>query len=137
MKYLLTGISIVFLLFVTAQISADKLYTWTDEKGNLHITEQPPPVNARNMDVMTYKPQTRAQTQKIEKDARREDVQDEAARKKDTTLETGKAGAKAEQADDEDVYIGREGKMIRRAEGSDEIREQRQDVRREYRYHRR
>ena len=137
MKYLLTGISLVFFLLVTAEILADKLYTWTDEKGNLHITQQPPPVNARKMDVMTYKPQTEAQIQKIEKDARREDVQNEAARQQDTLQETAKSDAKTEQADDEDVYIGREGKMIRRAEESEEIRERRQDGRREYRYHRR
>ena len=136
MKYLLTGISLVFFLLVTAEILADKLYTWTDEKGNLHITQQPPPVNARKMDVMTYKPQTEAQILKIEKDARREDFEDEAARKTDTLQETGKPGAKTERADDEDVYIGREGKMIRRAEESEEIGQQRQDGRREYRYHR-
>jgi hypothetical protein len=137
MKYLLTGISLVFFLLVTAEISADKLYTWTDEKGNLHITQQPPPANARHMDVMTYRPQTGAQIQKIEKDARREDVQDKAVRQKDTLQETAKSDAKTEQADDEDVYIGREGKMIRRAEESQEIRQQRQDRRREHRSHRR
>ena len=137
MKYLLAGMSLVFYLLVTTEISADKLYTWTDEKGNLHITDQPPPANARNMDVMTYKPQTGAQIQKIEKDALREDVQNEAARQKDTLQETGKSGAKTEQADDEDVYIGREGKMIRRAEESEEIRERRQGGRRVHRYHRR
>ena len=43
MKYLLMGISRSLLFFVTAELSADKLYTWTDEKGNVHITEDPPP----------------------------------------------------------------------------------------------
>ena len=137
MKYMLMGIALMLIFFVNAELSADELYTWTDEKGNLHITQQPPPVNARKMDVMTYKPQTEAQIQKIEKDARREDVQNEAARQQDTLQETAKSDAKTEQADDEDVYIGREGKMIRRAEESEEIRERRQDGRREYRYHRR
>ena len=137
MKYLLTGMALVLILLVTTEISADKLYTWTDVKGNLHITQQPPPDNARHMDVMTYKPQTEAQILKIEKDARREDFEDEAARQKDTLQETGKPGAKTVRADDEDVYIGREGKVIRRAEESEEIRQQRQNGQREYRYHRR
>ncbi len=42
MKSLWTGITLILLFFVTADISADKLYTWTDEKGTLHITEHPP-----------------------------------------------------------------------------------------------
>jgi hypothetical protein len=139
MKYLLTGISLLLLSFVTAELSADKLYTWTDEKGNLHITEHPPPKNAKTMDVMTYQPQTEAQIQKNEADERREEMQQEAARKKDTRQETKKATAKTEREydEDEEVYIGREGKMIRRGEESKEIRDQAQDVRREYRHHRR
>ena len=139
MKYLSMGISLMLLFFVTAELSADKLYTWTDEKGNVHITENPPPKNAKTKDVMTYQPQTEAQIQKIKADERREDMQIEAARKKDTEQETKKASARSEQQDDGEgeVYIGREGKMIRRGEESKELHNRRQDVRPEYRYHRR
>ena len=137
MKSLWTGITLILLFFVTADISADKLYTWTDEKGTLHITEHPPPENARNTDVITYKPQTETQIKKNEKDARREEIQDEAARSEDTRQVTGAAGAKTNPPDDEDVYIGREGKRVRRGEERRERREQRQDIRRENRYHRR
>ena len=139
MKYLLPGISLMLLLFVTAELSADKLYTWTDEKGNLHITEHPPPKNAKTMDVMTYQPQTEAQIQKIEADKRREEMQYEAARKKESVQESQKASAKTERQydEDEEVYVGREGKRIRRAEESKEMRDRRKDVRREYRIRRR
>jgi len=137
MKYLIMGIPLMLLFFVTAELSADRLYTWTDEKGNLHITENPPPKNIKTKDVVTYQPQTEAQIQKIEEDARREQIQYEADRKKDTRQATEKASAKAEQPADEDVYIGREGKMIRRGEESKEMRDRRQDMRRGYRYHRR
>ena len=139
MKYWLTWISLLLLFFVTADLSADKLYTWTGEKGNLHITENPPPKNAKTKDVMTYQPQTEAQIQKIKADEHREDMQIEAARKKDTEQEIKKASARSEQQDDGEgeVYIGREGKMIRRGEESKELHNQRQDVRPEYRYHRR
>ena len=53
--------------------------------------------------------------------------------------ETKKASAKAEPQNDgdEEVYIGREGTMIRRGEKNKETRDRRQDVRRIYRYHRR
>ena len=139
MKYLSMGISLMLLFFVTADLSADKLYTWTDEKGNLHITEHPPPKNAKTMDVMTYQPQTEAQIQKIKEDERREEMRIEAARKKERVQEPQKTSARSVQQDDEEgeVYIGREGKMIRRGEESKEMRDRRKDVRREYRYHRR
>ena len=80
----------MLLFFVTAELSADKLYTWTDEKGNLHITEHPPPKNAKTKDVMTYQPQTEAQIQKNEADERREEMQYEADQKKDTRQESKK-----------------------------------------------
>jgi hypothetical protein len=130
----------MLLFFANAELSADKLYTWTDEKGNVHITEHPPPKNAKTMDVMTYQPQTEVQIQKNEADERREEMQYQADQKKDTKQENKKTSAKTERQyddDDDEVYIGREGKMIRRGEGSQEMRNRRQDVRREYRYHRR
>jgi len=139
MKYWLTWISLLLLFFVTADLSADKLYTWTDEKGNLHITETPPPKNAKTKDVTTYQPQTEAQIQKIKADERREEMQYQAGQKKYTGQETKKASPKTEQQydEDEEVYIGREGRMIRRGEESKEMRNRRQDVRPEYRYRRR
>jgi len=137
MKYLLLGISLSLLFFVTAELSADKLYTWTDEKGNLHITEDPPPKNAKTIKVMTYQPQTEAQIQKNEADERREEMQYEADQKKDTRQESKKTNANTEQQPDEEVYIGSEGRMIRRGEESKEMRDRHQDVRREYRIRRR
>ena len=139
MKYLLTWISLLLLFFVTADLSADKLYTWTDEKGNLHITEHPPPQNAKTKDVMSYQPQTEAQIQKIEADEHREKMQIEASRKKESMQKPQKTSASSEQQDDEEgeVYIGREGKMTRRGEENKEMRNRRQDVRPEYRYRRR
>ena len=141
MKYLLTWISLLLLFFVTADLSADKLYTWTDEKGNLHITETPPPKNAKTKDVTTYQPQTEAQIQKIEADKRREEMQYEADRKKESVQKPQKASASSEQKDDDEeegeVYIGREGRMIRRGEESKEMRNRCQGLGREYRHHRR
>ncbi len=133
MKHLLTGITLILLFLANAELSADKLYTWTDEKGNLHITEHPPPKAARTKDVMTYQPQTEAQIQKIEADERREELQDETALKKDLRPQAEKTDAKSVQQDDDDWYIGREGKMIRRGEEGKEVRERRQDTRRDYR----
>ena len=133
MKYLLPGISLMLLLFVTAELSADKLYTWTDEKGILHITATPPPKTARTKDVMTYKPQTEVQIQKIEAEKRREEMQYEAVQKKDMRQEAQKASAQTQQQGDDEVYIGREGKRIRRGEEDEEIRDRRRETWHEFR----
>ena len=133
MRYLLMGIFLMLLFFVTVDLSADKLYTWTDEKGNLHITETPPPKTARTKDVMSYKPRTAAQIQKIEAEARREEIQDEVVQKKDAQPETQKASAQTQPQGDDEVYIGREGKLIRRGEEGNETRDRRQETEREYR----
>ena len=137
MKYLLVGIILMLLFFVNTEVSADKLYTWTDAKGNLHITEHPPPQNAKTRDVMTYKPLTEAQIQKIKAEERREEMQDEAALKKDTRPQAQKPRARSVQQDDDETYIGREGKLIRRGEEAKEMRDRRQNVRRGVRFHRR
>ena len=57
MKYFLTGIWVILSFVVTAELAADKVYTWTDEKGNLHITQDPPPKKAKIKETMDYQPQ--------------------------------------------------------------------------------
>ena len=42
---------------MTAELEADKVYTWTDENGKLHITQEPPPKKAELKDTMDYQPQ--------------------------------------------------------------------------------
>jgi hypothetical protein len=136
MKYVFCGLFLVLLFFVNNNLSADKLYTWTDANGNLHITENPPPNNAKTKDVITYQPQTEAQIQKIQAEDRQAEIQSEAARKIDTTQETKNANVTTEPPADGDVYIGREGKMIRHAEEIKGILDRPKEVQQEYRYHR-
>jgi len=56
MKYFLTGIGVILSFVMTAELAADKVYTWTDEKGNLHITQDPPPKKAELKETMDYEP---------------------------------------------------------------------------------
>ena len=42
---------------------ADRLYTWTDEKGVSHVTQHPPPANAKNKDVVEYSHRTHKEQQ--------------------------------------------------------------------------
>jgi hypothetical protein len=57
MKTILAGLSLLLLFFANAEVFADEVYTWTDKDGNMHITAEPPPKNARVKDVLTYEPQ--------------------------------------------------------------------------------
>jgi hypothetical protein len=137
MKYMLMGLCLMLLLSASTELSADQLYTWTDAKGNLHITQHPPPQNAKTQDVMDYKPQTEAEIRKIEAEERREEMQEETALKKETRPQARKTGTASVQQDEDETYIGREGKIIRRHEAEKEMRDQRQNVRRGVRFHRR
>ena len=55
MKLLIITIIVFTGLFIASMASAQKLYTWTDENGNLHITQDPPPESAKVEEVVHYK----------------------------------------------------------------------------------
>ena len=65
MKLLGLGFIIVFFFATTGPLSADKVYTWTDKDGNLHITDQPPPEGANVRNVIKYKPQSEKEVQEF------------------------------------------------------------------------
>ena len=95
MKYLFVGITFMVFFAAASGLMADKVYTWTDENGNLHITEQPPPKNARVKDVIQYKPEAEKTIQQQEQ---REDLTDKALEKKRRLQEARQARADAEKA---------------------------------------
>lgn len=98
MKYFLTGIGVILSFVMTAELAADTVYTWTDEKGNLHITQEPPPNKAKIKETMDYQPQP-AQAD-LESDDRKE-IGAEAELKKQELDEIQKARAEAEKAQKE------------------------------------
>ena len=53
-KRALVTLTIIFLFLLAFSAQAGKVYTWTDENGNLHITNTPPPKNAKVKDVLPY-----------------------------------------------------------------------------------
>ena len=52
MKYFCIAFMIFGLLISISNSHADQVYTWTDDKGNLHLTDSPPPANAKIQDVV-------------------------------------------------------------------------------------
>jgi hypothetical protein len=89
MKFFLNGIWIILSFVMAADLAADKVYTWTDENGKLHITQEPPPQKAKLKDTMDYQPQP-AQAD-LESGT-------EAELKKQKSDEVRKARAEAEKA---------------------------------------
>lgn len=57
---------ILFLVYPALSSGQDTqtVYTWTDDDGNLHITDRKPPENATIQDELNYKPTTTAPPQK-------------------------------------------------------------------------
>jgi hypothetical protein len=95
MKYFLSGIWVILSFVMTAELAADTVYTWTDEKGNLHITQEPPPNKAKIKETMDYQPQPAKAD--LESDDRKE-IGTEAELKKQELDEVQKARAEAEKA---------------------------------------
>ena len=52
---------------------AGQVYTWTDENGNLHVTDTPPPAKATVQDTLEYKEKTAAEIQELQDRQRRRD----------------------------------------------------------------
>lgn len=87
-------ILLTFLIFATWIWTptglADRVYIWTDEKGESHISQYPPPQNGKLKEFMDYahesrtkKPPSSAQPEKDSQAAEKELFQDtEAARKR-------------------------------------------------------
>jgi len=102
MKYLIATCMVIISLGIVSPSGAQKLYTWTDENGVLHITDQPPPKKARVEDVMTYKERTPEELEAIQRrkeQLRRQldqDLQREKAR--EAQLNAQEAAEEAQEA---------------------------------------
>jgi hypothetical protein len=51
-------LAVVVVAAIPMQGLADRLYTWTDDKGVSHITKTPPPAGARKGDIIEYSHRT-------------------------------------------------------------------------------
>jgi hypothetical protein len=132
MRYFLIGIVIAGLFAATADLQADEVYTWTDENGNLHITQDPPPQKAKLKDTIIYQPQSAAEYLETK---RRQKAADEAAVEKQKSDEILKARAKAEQArKDAETAAAKAEEAARMAKEYIETHNRNQYMRRVYQY---
>jgi hypothetical protein len=95
MRYLLTGFVLGLIILTNSELFADKVYTWTDKDGNMHITAEPPPQDARVKDVIQYEPRPEQNTPDAEPER---DVETESAADKPVPEDVLRARARAEKA---------------------------------------
>ena len=132
MKYFLMGVVIAGLLAVSANLRAAEVYTWTDENGKLHITQDPPPKKAKLKDTIIYEPQSAVKDLEAE---RRQKAADEAAAEKQESDELIKARAEAEQARKEaETAAAKAEEAARMAKEYIETHNRNQYMRRVYQY---
>ena len=98
MKLLGLGMVVIFFFVTTGLLSADKVYTWTDKDGNVHITNQPPPEGDNVRNVIKYKPQSDKEVQEIQ---RQQQMRENAEDRKRKLEETQNAELKAQKAAEE------------------------------------
>ena len=114
---------------------ADRLYTWTDDKGVIHITKQPPPQKTKADNVIDYTPQTAEQIQAIQQDAERQQKRYDEKRKLDHEKNARNTKAETVETQEPDVYYqydgGRYTRRARQYERRQEIERRRENQRSE------
>ena len=66
MKFLITIACILLVGFLNSSLIAGEVYTWTDENGNLHVTDTPPPPKSKIKDTLEYQEKTTAEIQDLQ-----------------------------------------------------------------------
>src|SRR5210317_1701856 len=68
MKTVNISVGLFLTLLVALNLNAQKLYTWTDEKGVMHLADQPPPEMDRveDVDVIRYEERTPQEIEAIQ-----------------------------------------------------------------------
>jgi len=130
MAYLKTYLVIILVFCAATVFGAErKIYTWTDERGNLHVTDEPPPTSAKVKEVETYQDQSVDEAGAIERELQQrqeqrqvEDLQEEVAQAQRNAVE---ADQKAEQATERARELTREAQeYVRRFGNTPERRKQ-------------
>ncbi len=107
-------------IFVS-NLFAGQVYTWTDDKGNLHVTDTPPPSKSKIKDTLEYQEKSAAEIQELQnkKDRRNQERVQEASvnrvaeakkRAREADMAAQEAAELADQITQEvEVYVRRLG----------------------------
>jgi hypothetical protein len=66
MKFLIMSACILLVGFFNSSLIAGQVYTWTDENGNLHVTDTPPPPKSKIKDTLEFEEKTAAEIQQLQ-----------------------------------------------------------------------
>lgn len=88
---------ILVLCAATAYGAERNIYTWTDERGNLHVTDEPPPASAKVKEVETYQDQSADEAESIKRELRQREDQRRLEGLQDEVDQAQRLAAEAEQ----------------------------------------
>ncbi len=108
MKFTILTIVCLMAISAAAPLYAQQIYTWTDEKGVTHITDQPPPKQARVEDVIKYKEKTPQEREAIERELEKLRQSNERQTKIDAAQRAEVAAREAEKRAKEAVANARQ-----------------------------
>ena len=97
MKFLIMTACILLVGFLNSSLIAGEVYTWTDENGNLHVTDTPPPPKSKIKDTLEYEEKTAAEIQELQNRKKRR-AENRGQEKRISSVEAAKRQAR--QADE-------------------------------------
>ena len=113
------------LSFLGLNVYSDRLYTWTDNEGVVHITEDPPPKNAKNPYTVNFtRPPEQPRDQKQTKKKQQGNTNQRVPEERDKAIE---ATDTLEDESDYDYYYNDDNDAYFRHK----MKEERQDKNRE------
>lgn len=98
MKFFAIIIGILLAGFLSSGLMAGQVYTWTDENGNLHVTDTPPPPKSNVKDTLEYQETTAVEIQERE---RHDNIRQDQKRKESIRRQAEAAAKRAAKADQE------------------------------------
>ena len=104
MKPFIITISFFIAVFIGSNLNAQKIYTWTDQNGVIHLSDQPPPekYRAKDIEVMRYEEKTQQEIEAIQskKDKLRQqlDKAEQIEKARRSEIQARKAEDQARQA---------------------------------------
>jgi len=103
MKPFFITVGLILTLLTALSINAQKLYTWTDENGVLHIADQPPPETDRveDVDVVKYHEKTPQELEAIQNEKeslrRKFDKEEQLEKARQSSIEAREAEDRAQE----------------------------------------